>query len=93
MLLAKNETESIWKNLWLPFKSVSLKNYIQDFQLVSTQEIQHELTHRRLKIILNTYITSDELKINTNQQYKWIKKDRIDDYGLPKPITKVISEL
>ena len=93
LLLAKNETESIWKNLWLPFKSVSLKNYIQDFQLMSTQEIQHELTHRRLKIILNTYMTSDELKINTNQQYKWIKKDRIDDYGLPKPITKVISEL
>ena len=24
LLLAKNETESIWKNLWLPFKSVSL---------------------------------------------------------------------
>ena len=93
LLLAKNETDSIWKNLWLPFKSISLKNYIQDFQLVSTQEIQHELTHRRLKIILNTYMTSDELKINTNQQYKWIKKDRIDDYGLPKPITKVISEL
>ena len=93
LLLAKNETESIWKNLWLPFKSVSLKNHVQDFQLISTQEIQHELTHRKLKINLNTYMTSDELKINTNQQYKWIKKDRIDDYGLPKPITKVISEL
>ena len=93
LLLAKNETDSIWKNLWLPFKSISLKNYIQDFQLVSTQEIQHELTHRRLKIILNTYMTSDELKINTNQQYKWIKKDRINEYGLPKPISKVINEL
>ena len=93
LLLAKNETESIWKNLWLPFKSVSLKNHVQDFQLISTQEIQHELTHRKLKINLNTYITSDELKIKTNLQYKWIKKDRIDEYGLPKPISKVISEL
>ena len=93
LLLAKNETESIWKNLWLPFKSVSLKNHVQDFQLMSTQEIQHELTHRKLKINLNTYITSDELKIKTNQQYKWIKKDRIGEYGLPKPISKVISEL
>ena len=93
LLLAKNETESIWKNLWLPFKSVSLKNYVQDFQLICTQEIQHELTHRKLKINLNTYITSDELKIKTNLQYKWIKKDRIDEYGLPKPISKVISEL
>ena len=93
LLLAKNETESIWKNLWLPFKSVSLKNYVQDFQLICTQEIQHELTHRKLKINLNTYMTSDELKIKTNLQYKWIKKDRIDEYGLPKPITKVIKEL
>ena len=93
LLLAKNETESIWKNLWLPFKSVSLKNHVQDFQLISTQEIQHELTHRKLKINLNTYMTSDELKIKTNLQYKWIKKDRIDEYGLPKPISKVISEL
>ena len=93
LLLAKNETESIWKNLWLPFKSVSLKNYVQDFQLIGTQEIQHELTHRKLKINLNTYMTSDELKIKTNLQYKWIKKDRIDEYGLPKPISKVISEL
>ena len=93
LLLAKNETESIWKNLWLPFKSVSLKNHVQDFQLMSTQEIQHELTHRKLKINLNTYMTSDELKIKTNLQYKWIKKDRIDEYGLPKPISKVISEL
>ena len=93
LLLAKNETESIWKNLWLPFKSVSLKNYVQDFQLICTQEIQHELTHRKLKINLNTYMTSRELKIKTNQQYKWIKKDRIDEYGLPKPISKVISEL
>ena len=93
LLLAKNETESIWKNLWLPFKSVSLKNYVQDFQLICTQEIQHELTHRKLKINLNTYMTSEELKIKTNLQYKWIKKDRIDEYGLPKPISKVISEL
>ena len=93
LLLAKNETESIWKNLWLPFKSVSLKNYVQDFQLIGTQEIQHELTHRKLKINLNTYMASDELKIKTNLQYKWIKKDRIDEYGLPKPISKVISEL
>ena len=38
-------------------------------------------------------MTSDELKIKTNLQYKWIKKDRIDEYGLPKPISKVISEL
>jgi hypothetical protein len=38
-------------------------------------------------------MSSKELKIETNQQYKWIKKDRIDEHGLPKPISKVINEL
>ena len=37
--------------------------------------------------------SKSEPKINTNKKYKWIKKDRIDQYGLPKPISKVINEL
>jgi len=34
-----------------------------------------------------------DLALVVQRQYKWIKKDRIDEYGLPKPISKVISEL
>ena len=93
LLLVKNEDSSIWKNLWIPFESRSLKNYAEVFELTSSQEIQHELTHRVLNINLNTYLSKSEPKINTNKKYKWIKKDRIDQYGLPKPISKVISEL
>ncbi|MDA9965013.1 NUDIX domain-containing protein, partial [Gammaproteobacteria bacterium] len=92
-LLAKNEVDSIWKNLWLPFNSESLKNYAQNFKLISNQKIKHELTHRILEIHLKTYFSSKEYEIKTNQRYQWIKKDRIDEYGLPKPITKVIKEL
>ena len=93
LLLTKNESESIWKNLWLPFDSISLKNYLIDCKLLATQKIKHELTHRRLMISLSTYLSSSELKIETNQQYKWVKKDRIEEYGLPKPISKIIKEL
>ncbi len=93
LLLVKNEDSSIWKNLWIPFESRSLKNYAKGFKLTSSQEIQHELTHRVLNINLNTYISKRESKINTNKKYKWIKKDKIDQYGLPKPISKVINEL
>ena len=93
LLLVKNEDSSIWKNLWIPFESRSLKNYAEGFKLTSSQEIQHELTHRILNINLNTYLSKSEPKINTNKKYKWIKKDRIDEYGLPKPISKVINEL
>ena len=93
LLLVKNEASSIWKNLWIPFESSSLECYIKKFELTSSQKIQHELTHRRLNINLNTYISANESKIRTNKKYKWIKKDRIDQYGLPKPISKVINEL
>ena len=92
-LLAKNEVDSIWMNLWLPFNSESLKNYAQNFKLISNQKIKHELTHRTLEINLKTYFSLKESEIETNQTYQWIKKDRIDEYGLPKPITKVIKEL
>ena len=93
LLLVKNETDSIWKNLWLPFESRSLKNYLKNFKLVANQKINHELTHRRLEINLKIYTSTKELEIKTNQTYKWIKKDRIEEYGLPKPISKVIKEL
>jgi len=93
LLLVKNETDSIWKNLWLPFDSGSIKNHIKNFKLATKEKIKHELTHRRLEINLKTYSSLKEQEIETNKTYKWIKKDRIDEYGLPKPITKVIKEL
>ena len=93
LLLMKNETDSIWKNLWLPFQSGSIKNHINNFKLTANQKINHELTHRKQEINLKTYSSAKELEIKTNQTYKWIKKDRIEEYGLPKPISKVIKEL
>ena len=93
LLLMKNEADSIWKNLWLPFQSGSIKNHIKNFKLTANQKINHELTHRKLEINLKTYSSAKEVEIKTNQTYKWIKKDRIEEYGLPKPISKVIKEL
>ena len=34
-----------------------------------------------------------EFKIQTNKKYKWIKKDKIKEYGIPKPINKLMNEL
>ncbi len=93
LLLVKNEASSIWNNLWIPFESRSLEGYLNNFELTSSQKIQHELSHRKLNINLNTYISANESEIKTNKKYKWIKKDRISEYGLPKPISKVINEL
>ena len=93
VLLTKNEINSIWKNLWLPFESTILNNNIKKFELINKQEIRHELTHRSIDLKLNVYSSLKEHLIKTNQQYKWIKKDRIEEYGLPKPISKLIRGL
>tara|TARA_B100000475_G_scaffold194159_1_gene169481 strand:- start:318 stop:1319 length:1002 start_codon:yes stop_codon:yes gene_type:complete len=93
ILLVKNETNSIWSNLWLPFESSLLKDYVKDYELTASQKIRHELTHRSLDLNLNVYLSSKESEIETNQQYRWIKKDRIREYGLPKPISQIINEL
>ena len=93
VLLVKNETDSIWGNLWLPFETSLIKDYVKDFKLIASQKIRHELTHRSLDLKLNVYSSSKESEIETNRQYRWIKKDRIEEYGLPKPISQIINEL
>jgi len=65
LLLVKNETDSIWKNLWLPFQSGSIKNHIKNFKLTANQKINHELTHRKLEINLKTYSSAKEVEIKT----------------------------
>jgi hypothetical protein len=45
LLLAKNETDSIWKNLWLPFDSEIYKKLHQKFSSSQLRKnIKHELT-------------------------------------------------
>ena len=93
VLLTKNEARSIWQNLWLPFDHVLMNEYMKKISLIDTQNIQHELTHRSLILNFSIYKGSKEFNIKTNQKYQWIKKDRIEDYGMPKPITDLIKQL
>lgn len=93
VLLTKNEAGSIWQNLWLPFDHVLMDEYMKKINLIDTQNIQHELTHRSLVLNFSIYNGLKEFKIKTNQKYEWIKKDRIEDYGMPKPITNLIKQL
>ena len=75
------------------YKRQLIKDYVKDCELTASQKIRHELTHRSLDLNLNVYLSSKESEIETNQQYRWIKKDRIGDYGLPKPISQIINDL
>ncbi len=93
LLLVKNETDSIWRNLWLPFDSGSIKNSSKILSSQLRKKLSMSLHIEGWKINLKTYSSLKEQEIETNQTYKWIKKDRIEEYGLPKPISKVIKEL
>ena len=66
---------------------------MKKINLIDTQNIQHELTHRSLVLNFSICNGLKEFKIKTNQKYEWIKKDRIEDYGMPKPITNLIKQL
>lgn len=92
-LLTKNEMDSIWSSLWLPFDQLAMKSYIKKLKLTQNEKFRHELTHRSLDLDVNIYFSSKEFDLDTNQKYEWIKKDRIGDYGMPKPITKLIQQL
>ena len=92
-LFRKNEMNSIWSSLWLPFDQLAMKSYMKELQLTQNEKFRHELTHRSLDLNVNVYFSSKEFDLDTNQKYEWIKKDRIDDYGMPKPITKLIQQL
>ena len=93
LLLTKNDTESIWSSLWMPFENSKMQLYANKLELTRNEKFRHELTHRSLDLEVNIYFSSKEFKLDTNQKYEWIKKDRIEDYGMPKPITKLIQQL
>ena len=65
----------------------------RSFGIVQIEQISHQLTHRVLDLSINIYKSEKEFKIQTNKNYKWIKKDKIKEYGIPKPINKLMNEL
>jgi len=93
VLLSKNIEGSIWNNLWLPFERMALQNMEDEVTYMEQIKMTHELTHRTFKLTFHIFKSSKQFKPRTNQQYEWVKKDRIEFYGMPKPITKVISQL
>ena len=93
LLLTKNDADSIWSSLWIPFENSKMQSHANKLELTRNEKFRHELTHRSLDLDVNIYFSTKEFRLDTNQKYEWIKKDRIEDYGMPKPITKLIQQL
>jgi adenine-specific DNA glycosylase len=64
-----------------------------DIETIEEINIKHKLSHLNLDIKINIYSYKKVFKVKTNKNYKWVNKNNIDKYGMPKPIKSIIEEL
>ena len=94
ILLKRNGSKGIWKNLWLfPDKDILGKNNIS---LLEKKEalptIIHNLSHQKLNISTVKYKieNKDRLKIDSSHSV-WVSKEDSVKMGMPKPIKEIIA--
>ena len=94
ILLKRNDSKGIWKNLWLfPSKDIlSQENVSLLERKESLPEIVHNLSHRKLNISTVKYRikNKDRLKIDRSNSV-WVCKADSVKMGMPKPIKEIIE--
>ena len=94
ILLKRNDSKGIWKNLWLfPSKDIlSQENVSLLERKESLPEIVHNLSHRKLNISTVKYRikNKDRLKIDRSNSV-WVSKADSVKKGMPKPIKEIIE--
>jgi len=93
-LLFKKNENSFWQSLWIPYDKdcVGKNNFFK--QPVKRKKINfnHLLSHLELDITVEKVEYKKPFKIRTNLEHKWINKNLIHNYGLPKPIKTIIED-
>ena len=94
ILLKRNNSKGIWKNLWLfPDKDILSKDNISLLEKKELlPEIVHNLSHRKLSISTVKYQikNKDRLKIDRSSSV-WVSKADSVKMGMPKPIKEIIE--
>ena len=94
ILLKRNDSKGIWKNLWLfPDKDILSKDNISLLEKKeSLPDIIHNLSHRKLNISTVKYKlkNKDRLKIDRSSSV-WVSKADSVKMGMPKPIKEIIE--
>ena len=92
-LLFKKNKKSFWESLWIPYerqnreRSDLFKRPLRS----ETKNFNHALSHIDLNITLEIFEYKEPFKIKTNLEHKWVKKDELNKFGLPKPIKSIIE--
>ena len=92
-LLFKKNGNSFWQSLWVPYDKDSHNESYLFKQPIKRKKINfnHLLSHLELDITVEKFEYKKPFEIKTNLEYKWINKDRLHNYGLPKPIKTIIE--
>jgi len=91
VLMHKKKASEYWESLWIPVDGNEVK--IKSNQKHSKIKVNHPLSHLNLDMKIKTFEIDKKYDLDTNLEYKWIKKSKVDEYAMPTPIKKVVSAL
>ena len=91
ILLHKKQVSEYWESLWIPIDGNEVK--IKGNQRYSKIKVNHPLSHLNLDMKIKTFEIDKKYDLDSNLEYKWIKKSKVDEYAMPTPIKKVVSTL
>ena len=92
LLFRKNE-KSFWESLWIPYdkENKERSNIFKTPLKSKIKKFNHTLSHIDLNITLEIFEYKEPFKIKTNLEHEWVNKDKINEFGLPKPIKSIIE--
>ncbi|MBR7052051.1 MAG: NUDIX domain-containing protein [Bacteroidaceae bacterium] len=85
MLLHRRTGRDIWQGLWEPLE-VAASHRMKPEHVVS-----HRLTHRLLRIEIGRGTMADVPRELT-EDWRWVPREELVHYALPKPFTKVLPQ-
>ena len=92
-LLFKKNENSFWESLWVPYNKDNCEksNLFKKPAKKEVITINHLLSHMELEITIEIFDYKTPFKIESNLEHRWINKNQIHNYGLPKPIKTIID--
>ena len=91
ILMHKKEAAEYWESLWIPIDGNEVK--IKGNQKYSKIKVNHPLSHLILDMKIKVFEIDKKYDLDSNLEYKWIKKSKVNEYAMPTPIRKVVSTL
>ena len=91
ILMHKKQVPEYWESLWIPIDGNEVK--IKSTQKYSKIKVNHPLSHLNLNMKIKAFEIDKKYDLESNLEYKWIKKSKVDEYAMPTPIKKVVSTL